>query len=184
MGSYELQLKLRQHQGKQLLPRYLGDLSRSLNKSTEDIKVLDLETTDKLWKILLGERQLHLEGAKPSLRRIWLADDIEEVKRLLNGLKERIPDRPMVLFRSLSEYCGAVETTSREVLENAFRLISLDGEDLMAIDYEGSYGIVFENYTEWTETGSLEVYQLLIWGMEWLDTLSNQQALENPPNTK
>lgn len=126
MRSRRLELALRRDTGRRLLPKRLDDLSRSLDKPGESIVLLDLERTDRIWDALRHAQQLSRDKPNAAFQRTWPASERGQVKRVLNKIEEHAPDRPLYLLRALSDYCGAVETTSSEILGHAFRLIGLD----------------------------------------------------------
>jgi len=165
---------LRRNRGKQLLPKFLEEIARVLNKPKGSIQLLDLDKTDELWEAYINRRQSRINDTAVTFRRTWVANDIEEVRRLINKLRDGVVDRPIFLFRALSEYCGAIETTSKEIFEHAFQLISLDQEDLIAVNNDMSLGVLFSYSTDWLEKSSVEVYELFVWGDEWLAVLINE----------
>lgn len=82
----------------------------------------------------------------------------------------------MVLFRNLSQYCGAVETSSNEILDRALHLVSLDQESLMAASADASFGLFLSFDTDKYETSNIETFELLVWGDEWLSVLADEQV--------
>ncbi|MCP4526376.1 MAG: hypothetical protein GY833_10745 [Aestuariibacter sp.] len=167
-NSQKLQLKLRQSYGKQLLPKFLDDLSKSLNRPKESISLLDLEQTNYLVEAYKNRAKLQLENDEFTFKRIWPANEIELARKFINCLRERMPIRQMFLFRSLSEYCGAVRIDIRDLLQNAFQLIGLDQEHIVAWSDDGAFSIVFGHYEDWTEIGSEITFELRLRGKEWL----------------
>ena len=177
MASDKLQLGLRRHQGRQLLDRFLTDLSDRLHRPKESFRLLTLEQTDALIESLARERQSHMDGTKAAFRLIVPSTEVQTVQAVIATLKGEVLDQRMYLIRALSEYCGAVEVTEREVLENLFGLIELDQEEAKAVAPDVSYGIVLDYYSQRTPESQTEiVYDLSVWGDRWLAALSGQSS--------
>jgi hypothetical protein len=163
----KLNLALRQNKGKQLLSGFLNDVT-CLSKLGKPISLIDLAQTDQLWATYRDRLAKCSTGSLPCFRKSWLAAEIEDVRNTTLGLAKRVPDIQMFIFRAVSEYCGAIKTTSKEILENALQLVSLDQEDLMASDEFASCGLLFEYYATRYPNQRAEEYSLLIWGEEFL----------------
>lgn len=172
MISPKLALALRKNRGKHLCPKFIDELSQSLGRPEESIRLLDLLHTDTLRQAFRNELNLRRAGSKPIYVGRWPAEQAEGVIRILCQIKLHMQDQPMVLFRALSDYCGAVESSSSEILANAFRLVTLDQEDLITVSQNLTYGLMLEYYTDYSTTGTNEVYTLSIWGVDALDQLS------------
>jgi hypothetical protein len=173
MSAKSLQIRLRQHHGRQLLPKLLNRLSQILDKPKQAVQLLDLEETDSFLEAFEFELDSRRKRLKPAFQRSWRSNESEELQKFLNKLRKQGLNRRMILFTSLSEYCGAVEIMSHEVLEHALQLISLDQEEVLAMTYDSSYGIVLGYNTERIEKDSVEMYDLLIWGEDWLAALTH-----------
>lgn len=169
--SPKLESARRRNRKRQLLPQMLDDLSRRLNRPAASFALLDLERTDEVRDALRRARQSSRASGDAAFRRTWPAGEVEEVRRALATLRERAPECRLYLFRALSDDCGAVETTSSEVLDNAFRLVGLDQEEVVAVNDDASYYLGLGYNTDHLKTGLVEVYDLLVWGEDWLSAL-------------
>jgi hypothetical protein len=180
MISERLQLKLRQYHGKRLLPMVRNHLARALKKQEEDITFLSLEA---MGQYLAQTRSASLKARRDHsvLRCIWPVDQVERVKRLIDDLAARMPDQPMLLFGALREYCGLAKTGLGEILQNAFDLVELDQEDILAWNEDGTLGLLFYHSTEWGDAGSRQVFELELLGKEWREALSGSDMKEYLP---
>ena len=168
-----LQLAIRRNRGKQVLPVFLTNLSTTLKRPRECIALLDLETTDHVWETYRNRFHQCLDGRTACFQKQCPATKVQDVASVLAQLKNRLTNLQIFLLRIDSEFCGAVECTINEILENAFELVSLDQEELRACDKEGRCGLFFEYYTERYSSGCVEEYRVILWGDEWLEAVNN-----------
>ena len=176
MKNTKLEKALRRHKGKELLPDLLSELTRVLRSPAETIVFADLDSTDSLWRMFEAKQQECEAKTIGCLKKTWPVSELKDLKEAIARLAAVTPEKELFLFRSTSEYCGAIKITSKKLLEHAFELISLDQEDLMASNEDVSYGIVLSYVTDWTEAGSAEIYELLVWGEEWLKVIAVQTS--------
>lgn len=170
----KLQMALRRHQCKQVLTEYMHELSQALGRGQNTIRLLDLEQTDTLEEMLEAKRKACLSASMICFQETWSNEEVNSLRQLILSLRGRLPAIEMVLFTSKSEYCGAVQTSSSEILERAFYLISLDQDELVAFSEDASTGIILSYDTDKHETGNEEVYELLVWGDAWLEALADE----------
>ncbi|MDY7078146.1 MAG: hypothetical protein SXV54_14620 [Chloroflexota bacterium] len=167
--SQELEIRLRQNHGRRLLPEFLDDLSKSLKRPKEDILLLDVEKTFELLESYKALPPIGSGDDEFVFEKVWAVDQVEQAKRFISNLKDRMPHRQMFLFRRLSEYCGAVIIDLDDLLQNAFQLIGLDQEHIVARSDDGTFSIIFDHYENRTEVGTTEeVFYIRLWGREWL----------------
>lgn len=146
----QLALAVRRNRGKQLQKAFLHDVALALKRTTGSIQTLPLEESDELRRRMEFERESRPNADKAIFRRSWPADRLRDVERIIDRLKVRLPERRIYLFRALSDYLGAVETTSTEVLTSAFALIDIDQEDLWVASADGLEGMLLSWSTDWT----------------------------------
>lgn len=161
-----LELARRRNEGKRIFPQYIKELTQTMGRSEDSFNFLDLAQTDALRASFEAKRNDCINDATGCFRRTWSDDRESELKQVILKLQEQLPSTKMVLFRELSEYCGAVETNSSEVLACAFRLISLDQNEVMALTEDTSVGISLSFDTDKYEWGDTRTYELIVWGLE------------------
>jgi len=166
-----LQIAVRRNRGKQLQSAFIHELASALGRRDDSFGILSLDETELLWQKVESKVGACNNGQIPCYRRRWVESQIDELGSFLQELRGLLTDEPMVLFRSVSEYCGAIETHTGEVLDRAFQLVSLDQEDLIAVNHEVSKGIMLSLDTDKYITGDVVVYELIMWGEEWLRAL-------------
>lgn len=171
MTNKRLQIAVRRNQGKQLQSAFIQELTSTLGRRDDSIRVLSLDETDPLWEKVESRVEACNNGKMPCYRRRWIESQLEELRSFLNQLREILPSEPMVLFRLASEYCGAIETDTQEVLDRALQLVSLDQEDLIAVSRNVSKGIMLSLDTDKYITSDVVVYELFMWGKQWLQAL-------------
>lgn len=174
MTNKRLQIAVRRNRGKQLQSAFVRELASVLGRQNDSIRILGLDETDSLWQKVESRVQECNNGEMSCYRRRWVESQLDELRSFLQHLRRILPDEPLVLFRSVSEYCGAIETETQEVLDRALQLISLDEEDLIAVNREESKGMMLSLDTDKYITGDVVVYELIIWGEEWLQALDFQ----------
>jgi hypothetical protein len=144
--KYRMQLAVRRNEGKRLLPKLLDDFSLALHVNASDLHLADLEATDRIWEAFTTS---HHEAGQGITTKSWPTGVFVEAKEYVDELDRQTPDLPMFLFRPfLSEYCGALMTTSHQIFNHAFDLIRLDDDDIMASSEDGISGIIISYSTQ------------------------------------
>jgi hypothetical protein len=86
----------------------------------------------------------------------------------------------MVLLPRGSEFCGGLLTDFSEVVDHAFDVLQLDGEDLRAYERDGSRGIWLIWETEVApDGGSAELFELRLSG-HWDHAEPTPEARSGP----
>lgn len=168
MNLTKLQMALRRNDGKRLLPGFLEEVAESLGKPQDAIQRLELEETlvsMEAYRVALDRSS---QGEIPSQRWDWTGQEVQRLADLSARARDTVNLLPMLLYRSLSEYCGAVKTDSREILDRAIHLTSLDQEELMASTHDASDGILLAHLSEPTLGHEQEIYILRVWGPQLL----------------
>jgi len=160
-----LQLSLRRNTGKKLLPKMIEEVSAALSQDASQLRLVDLETTDKTWSAFTSSWKEHKTKDGNGFVKTWVIEDFQEAKSYVDQLQAQVPDTVVFLFRPfLSEYCGAVETLSHQILRHAFDLVKLDDDDVYASSPDGRSGIVISYSTQKNVVGSYQIYEFSSWG--------------------
>jgi hypothetical protein len=120
--SKRLQEAFRRFYTRKTQPQIVQRVAQALERPVEHIVVLDLEATDHLWELILECYQRCEQGEHPYLHRTWRGSELEELQQVLAHLRRTVPAMPMYLF--VHKYCGAVQTTSEELVEKALPLVA------------------------------------------------------------
>jgi hypothetical protein len=158
-----LELAARRNQGKRLIPEFTAELAQLLGRDEASVVLIDLETTDRAFRHLLSRREALERGsawADFSLRAVTFSDSV--VERLLAVAADEIGEGRMLLFRGRSEVCGAVETSTAEVLHRAAGLTSLDQESLYATTPDVDPAVIVDYVTD-PPGGGVPIYRLVVW---------------------
>lgn len=174
MTNKRLQIAVRRNRGKQLQSGFIRELASALGGRLDSARILGLEETDLLWQKVESKVQACNNGEMPCYRRRWIESQLDELRSFLHQLREILPDEALILFRSVSEYCGAIGTDTQEVLDRALQLVTLDQEDLIAVNRDVSNGMMLSLDTDKYITGDVVVYELILWGEQWLRALDFQ----------
>lgn len=169
----KLQLGLRAHEGKKRLSAFLTDIVRDLGQSSDDIQLLDLTTTDQFWKLFLQQSTAVKQGTLREVTRRWKADEQEAMRVTFTHLAANAQNEKVILFRRQSEYCGALFVMSQVIFQRALAFHDLHDEYVQACTADGTYGIVFDMNVDWTSSGEEIVYDLKIWGDQWVTILES-----------
>ena len=164
-----LQFELRKHRGRQLCPDFIADIAKRLEVAESNIALVDLETSDRFLEEARNIAKAKHDELEPYFKQLWHVEEIAEVVRAIEELRIETADKPMLLYRRLSEYCGAVRVSLRQILTHTFSLVELDGEEVLAYTEDQKSGIRFGYYEDWSERGSQNIYELVLWGKEWLN---------------
>lgn len=172
-GSRALSRALRRARRKRLLPGYIRTVSQLLEIPEDAVHVVDLERTDELVRTAKAKNEARERGEFRVFHKTWSGRERQEVERLVSLLGSASQDRRMYLFLAQSWECGAVETSSKVLFDNAFRILSLDQEDLAGIDEDASHRVHLSHTTDWGKDGPYERYEVTLWGDEWVDLASS-----------
>lgn len=160
-----LQLSLRKNTGKKLLPEMIKEVSEALSQDASQIRLVDLETTDETWSAFTSSWKEHKMKDGIEFVKTWGMEDSQKAKSYVKQIQAQVPDTVVLLFRPFfSEYCGAVETSSHQILHHAFDLVKLDDNDVYASSPDGCSGIVISYSTQKNVAGSYQVYEFSSWG--------------------
>jgi hypothetical protein len=124
---------LRRNRGKLLLPAYLRSASAWLDRPVESIVLVPLEETDAL--------RAAMHELPHEVMRFESTDARQRAQRFLARLRWVNASSPMVLMEPGSEVCGGILTSFSEVIDRAFNIVQLDGEDLRAYGHDRSRGL-------------------------------------------
>jgi hypothetical protein len=174
MTNKRLHIAVRRNQGKQLQSGFIQELASALGRQFDSARLLSLDETDLLWQKVESKVQACNNGEIPCYRRRWVESQLDELRSFLHHLRGILPNEALILFRSASEFCGAIGTDTQEVLDHALQLVSLDQEDLIAVNRDVTNGTMLSLDTDKYITGDVVVYELIIWGEEWLQALDFQ----------
>lgn len=166
-----LQVAARRNRGKHLLSAFLRELACTLGRRDDTFRILSLDETDLLWQKVESKVDACNNCRIPCYRQRWVRNQLDDLSSFLRQLRVILPDEALILFRSASQYCGAVETSMHEVLAHALQLVSLDQEDLIVVDPNASRGMMLSFDTDKYITGDVTVYELIMWGEQWLEML-------------
>ncbi len=126
MANKRLQIAVRRNRGKQLQSEFVRELASILGRRADSIRILGLDETDLLWQKVESRIEACNSAEMTCYRERWVESQVDELRRFLHQLRNSLSNEGLVLFRSVSEYCDAVETHTQEVLDHALQLISLD----------------------------------------------------------
>lgn len=171
MSLSKLDVALRRHKGKEFWSEYMADIAKALGRPEESISLVSIEETHRLREMFNEKIEAYYTDVTGFVRRTWHSSEIQDLLRLLSRMRDEASLTPMIVLRDLSDYCGAVITTSKEVLDRAMHLVTLDQDDLMTLNKDASSGLLFSFGTDVLEF-SEEGYELIAWGQEWEDLIA------------
>lgn len=157
-----LALLLREQQGRRHLSEFIDEMAKRLGRPPETLRLADLPKTDAIHSSYLSAasrcRQRVLSGSK-----CWSLEtpSEQETAGALSEIRLSLPNSIIYLWRRLSEYCGAVESTTEEAVDRAFELLELDGDGLIAVAPDGTYGVALDLSSQPDSTEP--VFELLAW---------------------
>lgn len=143
-----LEAALRRNRGRLLRPEYLQTASRWLGRPVDSVVTLSLEATDHL------RQTMHAHPHQ--VQRFEGPDARARVRTRLGRLRLTNEAGPMVVLARGSEYCGGLLSDLSEVVDHAFDIAALDGEDLRAYALDGSRGLWVIWETEVAPDGSVQ----------------------------
>lgn len=165
---------LRRNRCKELQRQMRDELAIALDRDPESFLIADFQTSDRVWEI----HQPAASQAKdnPLLYRtfVFSENQQQDVEELIQKLLISVPDEPCYLFRALSYDCGAFLMSYHDVFQNAFRLIELDQESVLAISASGQSCFGLGLFTDSTPAGKKIHYYLSVMGSCFLKTLEQE----------
>lgn len=139
-----LELAVRRNHGRRMCAEWRAGLAAILGRSASTIKTTSLETVDAA----LASMEVRLANPPSESDIAFVASDVREVAHRLTSLTGDVSNREMYLLHRDSEYCGAVITTLREILDRAAELIPVEGDDVVAQSPDGLVGLVIDYVSE------------------------------------
>jgi hypothetical protein len=156
----KLELLARRNAGRREHPYYLRELSHVLNHPIDEVDVLDLDTTDRLFSQYTDCSRQEAQGS--SLKKIWPYDPNSSWIRVCFCLAEQLGFEEVVLFAGPYNSCGAVRTKAEFPLVNAASVLAFDRDTVRLQSLRSDSGLYLDLYEEesswWIE--------LKVWG-EW-----------------
>ncbi len=154
----------RKNRGDRLKPAVFRRFSSLLGVEAQSIRLIDLESTDKLYDYIRKARPFSKEALELSERSRYLySSEVGEVQRLIADIRGSFEDVPIVLLHEVSEVTGGIKLTLHSILDKAFDLFRLDGEDLVAISPDLSTGLMIEYFSDNTGVGLPRGYRASAW---------------------
>lgn len=163
----QLELGLRRNRGRTRCPPFVEDMAGRLQRPPASIRRLDLEESDAFWERFTQQFVPDVRSRGDFVEFAWPVAELNEVQRAVRMLNDALPDENVIVFRALWTICGAVESTSREIFESAFRLVDLNGEELIAVSHDMATAVVLGFNTDWFPSGPVDLYQLTAYGQRW-----------------
>lgn len=166
MSSKELQRRLREHKGRQLMPDFKSQLSRFLGHEIENTDFVGIETTEELRSKFFEKIKNSRIKGDPDVRcKIWDPTEIPQIWAFVANIASCVDKVKAVLFHRLDEYTGAVLVPARTVLVSAEAVWGIvggpRGQDLClsSIDLASGFCLEFDHYADRDE------YELTMWGV-------------------
>lgn len=146
--------------------------------------MLDIEATDLLRERSCEYSLLSERGEHPYLQYIWRGNELKELEQVLEYLRLIMPSMTMYLF--VHNHCGAVQTTSEEVLSKALPLVAWF-ETWSAVSEHGAHGIMLDMDVDDDPgkgvlgTSSYDEYTLMAKGDRFVRALTLMFGVMPPP---
>lgn len=168
----KLELLVRTNEGRREHPYYVTELSHILKHPVNDIDLLDLDTTDRLFSQYTDRSRE--ETPESSLKKIWPHHPSSNWIRVCFCLSEQLGSEEVVLFAGPYTTCGAVKTKAEYPLANAASVLTFDRDTVRIQSLNSESGLYLDLYEEnaawWIE--------LKVWG-EWRMGAKNCLALDH-----
>lgn len=169
----KLQIAVRRNERIKRLPSFLGELSQLLNYPVDESQLVDLERTDELQNLFFSLLERCVKNEIRCFKKTWVAKERKAVEMFMSTFNKEISHDFVILFRGLSEICGAIVIKPQLLLSHALDLISCDQEDLMILSQETVNGLLLEFTLDYVVKddeigGRKEQYILTIWGDDWV----------------
>lgn len=175
MVSEKLQEKLREKRRKELLPRFLDELSHALDISSDKIEVLSLKESDKAIRDMRKDKN---EIGRDTWY-IWADSEREALGEFVNEVISVTPNSSVYLTRSLSDVIGLVRVDFHRILNRIFEFVSLDQEFISIRATDDSFSFQLDYITLRGRFESEIVYEMQLLGNMWIDVLNKIDA--KPP---
>ena len=154
----------RRSRGNRLRPEVALQFENRLGAPANTLRFLDLEGTDRLRSSVLERHAFSKEavGMKSKGYHMLLLER-ETLHSVLAEIRGSFADRSMVLLHELSQFTGGIELDLYSILERAFCLFDLDGEDLVAVENDLATGLMLEYFTDRGALRTQRTYRLVAW---------------------
>ena len=168
--STQRQLLARKNYGRREMSEFLSNLSMALSQELEAKDLLSLEETDSLYDHYKESFNLAMETNAATYRQ--LSGEKVEMESKLSCFRTKVINSGAVLFSSAFDYCGALRVDLHTALEHVFELILIDGDSVRLLDKSKTSGLMVDSYENSEKPGE-EIYELVIWGKEWLSAIKD-----------
>jgi hypothetical protein len=163
-----MQLLVRKNYGRKQIPEFLAKLSFALSAEVPSACLVSLDETDRVFEECKQSYTLAAEGKIPAFKQVWLSREKSLLEVKLRCFDERVEDCQVYLFPKGFEYCGAVRLSLKLALGKIFELLTADGDSVQLATESNSSGLMLDTYEEYLDTGCEDVYELVVWGQDWL----------------
>lgn len=160
---------IRRNKGRAILSQFLEKLEDVLGRPVTAAELMSLEKTDEVL-FLLRDALSTVEQDHGKHVGSYKTTTVEELRYVATEWGRCTPPREVCVFRTDSEFCGALRVSSAEVLNKIDSLLTLDSEDVLACSEDGSYGITCQwSSPKWNRTDQ-NLYEFLGWTKTESDT--------------
>lgn len=171
--SKSLAESLRYSRLNQVLPKALETISTIIRRPVVSFNV-ESALSEEMFEKFLHTRSLCREGNILHFRLLVSQQERPKMSQVLEKLRMCNLELPMWIYRVVGQDVVAVETTHREILGHAFELVSIDDDTLHVATEDFSHAVELEYYLERIPGYSREVYQLIVWGEEFIKVLVSE----------
>jgi hypothetical protein len=164
MSRTALDRKVRTLQGIRLRGELIAKVASAFHRPKEQIALVELEETDRVYETFEGRwRELRALRDKSTPCRFFETESRTDLALFIEDLRKQIPHERMLLFLPQSRYCGAVASTTSEILASVLDLLTIDQDDVLASTPDSTIGLVCEHFTDHGRGGKSQTYKCLAW---------------------
>lgn len=169
----------RQNLGNKKVSSFIKSFSEITGEVLDLHCFLSLEETDQLSDSYTEMYELASKKLLPSFRITVPAENQGIVEGYLSDLGKKKEKQEAILITQNSELFGAVKVPFDILTKNPVGLVDLDGDSLRVTDIVLKQGFLLDLYEENLGGIPQMMFELVIWGLEWLNSLAGVERLDS-----
>lgn len=157
------QLASRRNTGKRKMSAYIAKVAEALSLPTHLVTTVPLDITDTVFGLFGARRQDAEKDCKETSRWCVTTSNRQDAYGTVRQFAATVPDVDVLLFRSESQWCGAITGRLHSVLARAEHLVERDQEDLLTCSRDGSTGVFAAWVSSEAAGTTTDIYKVICW---------------------
>ncbi|MGI8857243.1 MAG: hypothetical protein ACR2JW_15980 [Thermomicrobiales bacterium] len=156
---------------------WMEGVARQLGRSRESIRLLSFDETHRLFESGDTIRDLIRDGIIPQFQQYLPLSETDTLARYFDALLRNVPGTPVVMFKWMVAYFGAIVATSSEVFQSAIDSVDTTNTiyhvSAITLDERSGFslGVRKDPAARRDDDDAALVYNFKVWG-DWVSVLT------------